>query len=1062
MMLLVHLFVKILFKKRAGSSITHAISNAIQIFFLKGVIRKYRTTPRCLKRIQFERFFYKTEKSISGIAELPQAFNLIKKTVLVLVSDSQTIRSTFLVDSISMSDNISLPFYPSVLDFNFRQKLMKKKEYVNIAKEISEERTVASKNEFHYRNFFTTFISPSTPYSKILLVHGVGTGKSACAIFIAKANINAYRKAYVLNKGSSPVQNFKREILKHFEEGEDFFIHDTYTKFSRYLRSISKDKRIEEFSGCIFILDEIHNIVTLDHLKDDKTYSTLLSFFDEIKNYILVGLTATPMRDQASEIVPLLNLFNQPSMRISKEDKNYLEKIDALIRPCVSYYQTTFTYDTISHGIKLEGLTQETVCLKMKGMQLKSYHNICSSDTTVSSTFTFRNHSYASLCSFEPSGLLTSKFLQQSVIEIENIKCLTYDIDPKITYDVKNNISAYSCKFAFMLDIIENTQKYYHKNLTEGEIKKYGVSVVQSRGLVYVFCENVIESGISTFIALFRLFGYEYYVGNNSSTLVTNPKRFTVYAGSSDICPNPEARLELFTDFKNREGDYCKIIIASNVMKESISLKNIKYVFICTPHWNFSSIEQAEGRALRRDTFDMDTYQNEVPCVNIFRLAAVTDLMLVRDLNHKQLISTSIDLYKIKRSADKFISINTVMKKLEDNAIDKYIVMHPEILINDASHIFDIDYSTFILHNSRILDETLGFLASYLMYDCYHLNDLVDLLASEAKFGFNRELAVSCIFEIVMSEKCWTDYLGVGYLLKERNDIFFLEKVTGMGIDATFRYRFNNLNFLIPNVDLEESSFDLTLLKTKSKIEIANFVSFNLSKKNSILNSVLLCISYYSETRGVRIDSELDAELKILVELFSYNIFCFGISRTGPKILYHTLNAKEQKSTSYSTTARKVQVSDKILMKKDGRMGLVQDDLVDAVVYRINYIRKVKDLLLICKYKVYGSISLSDRGRRIHLNEGLEISEKRLAMISEKIEDGLEELSDEDKKFLETESNKSKRRGRLIETLTKETKHLCIGLIDPSLTDSSLPFKNSDLDKILWDLVLTEDKFIFI
>lgn len=57
--------------------------------------------------------------------------------------------------------------------------------------------------------------------------------------------------------------------------------------------------------------------------------------------------------------------------------------------------------------------------------------------------------------------------------------------------------------------------------------------------------------------------------------------------------------LKTFNKPANKYGDFCQIIIGSQVIAEGIDIKNIRQVHIFMPHWNFSKVRQALGRAFR-------------------------------------------------------------------------------------------------------------------------------------------------------------------------------------------------------------------------------------------------------------------------------------------------------------------------------------------------------------------------------------------------------------------------------------------------------------------------------
>jgi superfamily II DNA or RNA helicase len=248
-----------------------------------------------------------------------------------------------------------------------------------------------------HQNFVRNFMSFQTPYNSLLLYHGLGTGKTCSAIGICE-EMRDYMKQIGLNKkiifiASENVQdNFKNQL---FDENKlvnkgglwssktcagDKIINDInptniknipkekiismaktlirnnysfygYEKFANYIHRVLTNNAIinddeikitpsmikslkKVFSGSLIVIDEVHNIRTVekgDHkhcllhrnTKDDRIkkqniknsrqdctpflLETLVKYSDNIR---LLLLSATPMYNSYKEIIWLLNLMN--------------------------------------------------------------------------------------------------------------------------------------------------------------------------------------------------------------------------------------------------------------------------------------------------------------------------------------------------------------------------------------------------------------------------------------------------------------------------------------------------------------------------------------------------------------------------------------------------------------------------------------------------------------------------------------------------------------------------------------------------------------------------------
>ena len=229
------------------------------------------------------------------------------------------------------------------------------------------------------------YISPNTPYKGVILMHGVGSGKTMTAIRIAeqfKDQVKKYNtKIYVLVPGPNTRENFKKELLTTTGEtylknkevlnqmtkqeierekkmaiygalqyykilsyktfykkvlGEkivekkivgDVKIKSSYRKNSEgeYERELVVD-RITNMNNSILIVDEAHNI------SGNEYGEALKKIIKNSENLRVILLTATPMINLADEIVDLLNFIRPENDQIPRDkiftgEKNYAMKV---------------------------------------------------------------------------------------------------------------------------------------------------------------------------------------------------------------------------------------------------------------------------------------------------------------------------------------------------------------------------------------------------------------------------------------------------------------------------------------------------------------------------------------------------------------------------------------------------------------------------------------------------------------------------------------------------------------------------------------------------------------
>ncbi len=125
--------------------------------------------------------------------------------------------------------------YPRLNDENFLYKIYKKREFYyykipvrkkltdyNDIKKYREAQCTKDKQLTQNQLLPANIISPYTPYKGLILMHGVGVGKTLASIHIAeqfKEQVLKYQsKIYVLVPGPNVKENFKKELSDYIEK----------------------------------------------------------------------------------------------------------------------------------------------------------------------------------------------------------------------------------------------------------------------------------------------------------------------------------------------------------------------------------------------------------------------------------------------------------------------------------------------------------------------------------------------------------------------------------------------------------------------------------------------------------------------------------------------------------------------------------------------------------------------------------------------------------------------------------------------------------------------------
>ena len=220
-----------------------------------------------------------------------------------------------------------------------------------------------------HQKFVKNFISFQTPYNSLLLYHGLGSGKTCSAIgvseqmrkYMTQMNNN---KRIIIVASPNVQKNFKLQLFDENKLGENNGIftlnnctgekilkeinptnnkgltrHDIitsinsliqkkyvfmgYTQFSNYIdkkielttKAKNKEKSIikilkKTFDNRLLIIDEVHNIRLSSDNKLKKISSNLFKIATHAENFKMLLLSATPLYNNYTEIIWLLNLMN--------------------------------------------------------------------------------------------------------------------------------------------------------------------------------------------------------------------------------------------------------------------------------------------------------------------------------------------------------------------------------------------------------------------------------------------------------------------------------------------------------------------------------------------------------------------------------------------------------------------------------------------------------------------------------------------------------------------------------------------------------------------------------
>lgn len=645
--------------------------------------------------------------------------------------------------------------------------------------EITEYRNNVCGSEFKLQNhqtFLANFINPSTPYKGIILFHGTGSGKTCAAIAIAeqfKEQVEKYNtKIYVLLPGPILKEQFKSELVTictnntYINNKEEFkymsaedqkkakkeaiysamkYYHIiSYKNFHRRVLGeklkeavITDDKKrkvsyktneegeierersinkIESLDNTLLIIDEAHNFTNNEY------GDALNHILKKSNNLRLVLLTATPMKNLADDIVPLLNFIrplkdpiirskvfegNDYEMKFAQGGREYLQKMAS---GYISYYKggNPFTFaEKVEIGeIPDELLFTPLIRCEMNPWQESVYKTAIGqmndsldkvSESVSNFVFPGLDTKTKEIIGFYGEQGLDRLRAQLSdgtltLLESVNSKFFNNEVDTKeIIYLSKGNrisgkifhekyLAHFSPKYLKCLQQLNTLTgtAFIYSNLVQVGIKLFEEVLLENGYLEYQ------DSGNYIFNQGTRHYKYNIsYKEFNENPKYANekfsPATYILVTGNiEDGMDIPTEKLNtiksVFNNLENQDGRYIKLLLGSKVVNEGVTLENIKEIHILDVHYHLGRVDQVIGRGIRHcKHFKSISPENPNPQVKVYKY--------VVSLKGKKELSREEELYR--KAELKYITIKRVERALIEVSVDCPVNFAANQLVED-------------------------------------------------------------------------------------------------------------------------------------------------------------------------------------------------------------------------------------------------------------------------------------------------------------------------------------------------------------------------------------------
>ena len=626
-------------------------------------------------------------------------------------------------------------------------------------KMCNEERELAP-----HQIFVRNFLSFNTPYNSLLLYHGLGSGKTCAAVGIMEENRNYFKQLGIKKKifvlAQPNVQNnFKTEIFdprKLTEENgtltlkscigekllKEFYNNSIKTKkedliklidnmirtsykfigyeeFASYITQLSniegnfpketkkimiRKKLNNNLENTLIVIDEVHNIRPSGSNKEKRIYEALLTLANYVDNLRFLFLSATPMFNNSTEIIPLINLMNANdnrsmvnnneifdstgNLKINEETGETVgeELLKTKINGYVSYVrgENPYTYpykifpslfdneksikqinypEKMMNGIDIIQPIQhvDLYALSASEYQEKVYNYVIDKIKT-------ERISFDNLESFGYS-------LLNPLLQVLNIVYPNHnfndekEVKKEFLYGMEGfrsvvNISTGKKTYSYKTPILEKYGKLFSKDVIgkySPKIKNIIDTVENSKGIILVY-SNYLESGLIPLALALEELGMKRH-GNTASLFkpgyitTKNNLNYVIISGDKQYSPNNKEDLKACTNESNSNGDDVKVVLISRAGTEGLDFRNIRQVHVLEPWYNMNRINQTIGRAVRTKS------HCQLPFVERNVMIFLYATILSNNIE-------SSDLYIYRHAEEKSIQIGKVSRLLKQNAVD--------------------------------------------------------------------------------------------------------------------------------------------------------------------------------------------------------------------------------------------------------------------------------------------------------------------------------------------------------------------------------------------------------
>lgn len=428
--------------------------------------------------------------------------------------------------------------------------------------ELTRENFPSDKvGHLHIHQEFARRVAMTCPTRPILCIDRTGTGKSVVAIAICHQLARAPYKGSVIITTKGVIDQFKTRIPKLYPEdllpgkaqiNPRLYEFNSHKAFANRLAEMEPKDIEKTYSRHILVFDEIHTITGsyVDEIEEDakseeQKQTTLAQFVrlrEHAKNCLVIVLTATPMINDAK-----ISIWNLYKVLFGTEPKATTPQIIAeeIVRSASVLYQPIIA-----------------------SAQREDIGDLVLNDITYYSAIMEKRQRQA--------------YDRTNVSRAVSLKLREASFSSALEFDSIEDVSANS---ALCREVCELEEASFER----GE-----------PGTSFAYAGDIAKAGALVLANAFKQYGWTEWKTSTGSRQV--PRTYYVYTGDR---PGKTEALKIFNSAKNWDGSYIRMIICSRIARDGLDIHHVLRSYMCVMNWNFASSEQATGRTIRKNSFDV-------------------------------------------------------------------------------------------------------------------------------------------------------------------------------------------------------------------------------------------------------------------------------------------------------------------------------------------------------------------------------------------------------------------------------------------------------------------------